>query len=129
MKVLLLSWTVRLVLSWTHQHNHAQHRSCAAFGFHLPPSAFSRPTSHKPTCKPTCLWSSSVSGFSSCAAARAGEDGYSVMRQPANWDTESDPVFDVPDSLRDDSSSFVRQPLDYEWWFQQQSKQQQQSTR
>lgn len=46
--------------------------------------------------------------------ARAGSDGYSVLRQPAKWDLDSDPVFAVPESLKDDDVS--RQQLDEEWW-------------
>lgn len=34
---------------------------------------------------------------------RAGKGGYSVLRQPVQWDPDADPVFDVPTSLRDDS--------------------------
>jgi len=47
-------------------------------------------------------------------SARAGEDGYSVLRQPADWKLEEDPVFETPKSLEDDDK--VRMALDSEWW-------------
>jgi DNA mismatch repair protein MutS2 len=49
------------------------------------------------------------------AAARAGSDGYSVFRQPAQWDLDRDPVFAVPESLKDDHDQGNAQSLE-EWW-------------
>ena len=46
--------------------------------------------------------------------ARAGTDGYSVMRQPLSskdWDPNVDPSFDAPTSLEEED---VRQ--DSDWW-------------
>ena len=40
-----------------------------------------------------------------------------MLRQPAKWDIDKDPVFDVPESLdaaKGDISS--RHQLDDEWW-------------
>jgi DNA mismatch repair protein MutS2 len=51
------------------------------------------------------------------SSARAGADGYSVLRQPAsrsNWDPNLDPEFEVPLSLDQAQSSFQTQD-DY-WW-------------
>jgi DNA mismatch repair protein MutS2 len=33
---------------------------------------------------------------------RAGEGGYSVLRQPVQWDVHSDPVFAIPESLKEE---------------------------
>lgn len=63
------------------------------------------------------LRSSSRNGIQDSREIRAGEDGYSVLRQPANWDVDEDPQFDVPDSLYDDkSNTYQQQQLDEEWW-------------
>lgn len=116
--------SLALLVSWAHAAG--AHRGCfsAAFTHRVSPSSSARRSSSRHTS--SCLWSSSISSVSS---VRAGEDGYSVIRQPANWDLENDPVFDVPDSLQEESSSLFQNQLDDEWWFQQQSssKQQQQN--
>ena len=52
--------------------------------------------------------------------ARAGESGYSVLRQPVsrtNWDPQADPDFQVPLSLdQDDDAKTAVNKQDYEWF-------------
>jgi DNA mismatch repair protein MutS2 len=48
-------------------------------------------------------------------AARAGSEGYSVLRQPAQWDVDKDPVFAIPESLNDDDDTSSMQSME-EWW-------------
>ena len=45
--------------------------------------------------------SSSLYSFDKDAAARAGASGYSVLRQPVQWDPTQDPTFDAPTTLTD----------------------------
>ena len=49
------------------------------------------------------------------ADARAGTAGYSVLRQPVNWDAEEDPEFDAPRSLREEDETSMAQE-DSLWW-------------
>lgn len=44
-------------------------------------------------------------------STRAGADGYSVLRQPVQWDPDSDPTFDTPSSLREEDN--VREDVDW----------------
>lgn len=53
---------------------------------------------------------------------RAGSDGYSVLRQPANWDLDRDPEFAVPELLKDSSDGNRLVQLDEEWWSMSNSK-------
>ena len=46
---------------------------------------------------------------------KAGEEGYSILRQPLNWDTESDPRFDAPKSL-DESREESYKTKDAQWF-------------
>jgi DNA mismatch repair protein MutS2 len=43
--------------------------------------------------------------------ARAGADGYSVLRQPVSWNPNTDPDFAVPSTLLDEP-----QKVDDDWW-------------
>ena len=56
--------------------------------------------------------------------ARAGSGGYSVLRQPVQWDPNADPTFDAPATLREEDSG-VRQDVD--WLNQRGGKQMQQA--
>jgi hypothetical protein len=47
--------------------------------------------------------------------AKAGEEGYSILRQPLNWDVESDPRFDAPKSL-DESKEENYKTQDAAWF-------------
>lgn len=47
--------------------------------------------------------------------ARAGTAGYSVLRQPVNWNAEEDPQFDAPSSLREEDEQSLREE-DSLWW-------------
>ena len=49
------------------------------------------------------------------ADARAGTAGYSVLRQPVNWNAEEDPEFDAPRSLREEDEISMAQE-DSLWW-------------
>ena len=67
----------------------------------------------------TCLESQSASSSSSVflqdGAARAGDGGYSVLRQPPsrnNWDPDAEITFEVPLDLEDQQP----QQLDTSWW-------------
>ena len=46
---------------------------------------------------------------------KAGEEGYSILRQPLNWDTESDPRFEAPKSL-DESKEASYKTKDKDWF-------------
>jgi len=46
---------------------------------------------------------------------KAGEEGYSILRQPLNWDTESDPRFEAPKSLDESKETYKARDAD---WFQ-----------
>lgn len=46
--------------------------------------------------------------------AQAGEDGYSLLRQPLTWDTESDPIFETPKSLDENQDSLKK--LNEDWF-------------
>ena len=48
--------------------------------------------------------------------ARAGMDGYSVLRQPARWDVDKDPEFEAPRALREEDETAFGQPEDSVWW-------------
>jgi DNA mismatch repair protein MutS2 len=48
--------------------------------------------------------------------AQAGEDGYSLLRQPLTWDKDSDPVFETPKSLDENQNSLKKLNED---WFRQ----------
>ena len=45
---------------------------------------------------------------------KAGEEGYSILRQPLNWDAESDPRFEAPTSF--DASQDSQKAKDAEWF-------------
>jgi DNA mismatch repair protein MutS2 len=66
----------------------------------------------------TALSSSSLlldNSSSSLPRRRAGQDGYSVMRQPLQretWDASIDPIFEIPKSV----DSKQKQQQDSEWW-------------
>lgn len=46
--------------------------------------------------------------------AQAGEDGYSILRQPLTWDAESDPVFETPKSLDENQDNLKK--LNEDWF-------------
>ena len=46
---------------------------------------------------------------------RAGDGGYSILRQPLDWDPDADPVFDAPKSLDEKTGSLQ---ADSDWWSQ-----------
>ena len=52
--------------------------------------------------------------------ARAGEHGYSVLRQPVRaqqWNGQEDPIFPVPESLQDDATTTNGHQMNMEeWW-------------
>jgi len=50
------------------------------------------------------------------AAAQAGEDGYSLLRQPLTWDSSTDPSFETPSNL--DESIKPSQKLNQDWFLQ-----------
>lgn len=54
------------------------------------------------------------------AAAQAGEDGYSLLRQPLTWDSSTDPSFETPASL--DESIKPSQKLNQDWFLQKTTK-------
>lgn len=64
------------------------------------------------------LYSSSSPSKSS--GTRAGSSGYSVLRQPVQWDPTEDPTFKAPSSLTDDESS--SSILDETWLTQRQAQ-------
>ncbi len=47
--------------------------------------------------------------------AKAGEDGYSLLRQPLTWDSDKDPSFDTPVSLDGSKDDIKRKDQD---WFE-----------
>ena len=55
--------------------------------------------------------------------ARAGQDGYSLLRQPLQrdtWDSSTDPNFRAPKKLKDEGSALDRQNSD--WWSSKQEQ-------
>ncbi len=46
---------------------------------------------------------------------KAGEEGYSILRQPLNWDTETDPRFDAPKCL-DETKEESYKTRDADWY-------------
>lgn len=46
--------------------------------------------------------------------AQAGEDGYSLLRQPLTWDSDSDPTFDTPTSL--DEANEESKKINQNWF-------------
>ena len=55
--------------------------------------------------------------------ARAGQDGYSLLRQPLQrdtWDSSTDPNFKAPKKLKDEGSALDRQNAD--WWSSKQEQ-------
>ncbi len=55
--------------------------------------------------------------------ARAGQDGYSLLRQPLQrdtWDSSTDPNFKAPKKLNDEGSALDRQNAD--WWSSKQEQ-------
>ena len=53
-------------------------------------------------------------------ATKAGEDGYSLLRQPLTWDASADPSFETPASL--DESAKPSQKLNQDWFQQKTTK-------
>lgn len=63
------------------------------------------------------LWSSRWNDRkASEAEVQAGRDGYSLLRQPVNWDIENDPEFDAPSTLREEDEKAFREEDDSLWW-------------
>lgn len=60
------------------------------------------------------------------SSTRAGSSGYSVLRQPVQWDPTEDPTFEAPSSLRDDSEKTSL--LDETWLSQRQTQKTQMRT-
>jgi len=63
--------------------------------------------------------------------ARAGRDGYSLMRQPLQrdtWDSSKDPKFKAPKKLDGDENSSANKE-NSDWWLGKQQQQQQQQRR
>jgi hypothetical protein len=59
--------------------------------------------------------------------ARAGRDGYSLLRQPLQrdtWDTTKDPRFQAPKALDSGDASTTTKRQDAEWWSSRQQQQQ-----
>lgn len=55
------------------------------------------------------------------AKAKAGEDGYSLLRRPLSWDSESDPVFEAPTTLdesQDESNGVAGKHIQNQKWFE-----------
>ena len=59
--------------------------------------------------------SSSTKNEQPIVEKKAGEEGYSILRQPLNWDSESDPRFDAPKSL-DASKEENYKTRDADWF-------------
>mmetsp|Transcript_19145 Transcript_19145/g.47647 ORF Transcript_19145/g.47647 Transcript_19145/m.47647 type:complete len:1082 (-) Transcript_19145:220-3465(-) len=69
------------------------------------------------------LYSSNIDELKTKKDARAGQDGYSLLRQPLQrdtWDSSADPNFKAPKTLKDDGSSVDRQNAD--WWSSKQKR-------
>jgi len=47
--------------------------------------------------------------------ARAGTEGYSLLRQPATWNVDEDPEFEPPTALREEDENIFQQD-DSLWW-------------
>ena len=65
----------------------------------------------------------SVSRLANKKDARAGQDGYSLLRQPLQrdtWDSSTDPNFKAPKKLNDEGSAVDRQNAD--WWSSKQEQ-------
>ena len=66
------------------------------FGIHTPRTTPPTPRTTPPTTSRTTQLQSTSE------KAKAGEDGYSLLRQPLTWDSESDPSFAAPLALDED---------------------------
>jgi DNA mismatch repair protein MutS2 len=67
--------------------------------------------------------SSSIDELSTKRDARAGQDGYSLLRQPLQrdtWDSSKDPKFNAPNSLNEDGNNVSKQNSD--WWSSKQKQ-------
>jgi hypothetical protein len=62
--------------------------------------------------------SSYISNEFANSDARAGMEGYSVLRRPVSWDPNTDPEFDMPTTLSDQRSESIYQLYenDNQWW-------------
>ena len=58
--------------------------------------------------------------YNSRDGARAGSSGYSVLRQPVQWDPTEDPKFEAPSSLKQDEDNVFR--MDETWLTQRQER-------
>eukprot|EP00979_Chaetoceros_neogracilis_P008241 scaffold1833_cov263-Chaetoceros_neogracile.AAC.2 len=83
------------------------------------------PVSTVPSVSSSSLSSSSLQSTST-DSAKAGEDGYSLLRQPLTWDSSTDPTFKTPSSLDETKESSNQKNQD---WFQQNYKQPSKSQR
>lgn len=67
--------------------------------------------------------SSSINELSTKRDARAGQDGFSLLRQPLQrdtWDSSKDPKFNAPNSLNEDGNNISKQNSD--WWSSKQKQ-------
>lgn len=57
---------------------------------------------------------------------KAGEDGYSLLRRPLTWDSDSDPFFDAPTRLKEDDE---KPSIQDQKWFETKRQQQNKTKR
>lgn len=145
--VVLISGPTTSVLSFQNHHHHHQcswrstrsiqsecrwkgrHSSSASSSWVLRASS-STTKAQQPNTE-TAAGSFFLEPSSAKKSSRAGSDGYSVLRQPATWEKDVDPTFDVPEWLleeSDDSSSssnnnFYTNKDDEAWWTSQKQQQ------
>ena len=116
----ILIWT--LLSTVTQKSCHAFH-PIHSFPSLSNPSTRTKPqhsTCHRPVCTSSSILYASSQPQQSYEAQefrvekKAGEEGYSILRRPLDWETESDPRFEAPQSL--DESMDTPQKANADWF-------------